>query len=609
MKSLKRLLGIARPIHHFLPEYVIYTLLGIIFGLINFTMLIPILNTLFGNTPAAEMKEAPAFSLSISYFIDTFNYYFGHIRHQYGTTYALGFVCAIIGVSTLLSNLFRYLAIRVLIRLRMKVLTDIRLQLYEKFTNQSLSFYHHAKKGELLSVLTNEVQEVEISIINSLQIWFRDPFVIIVYFIVLFYMSTKLTLFTVLFFPVSGLLISYIAKKLKRISFYSQDLLGKILNFADETITGVKVVQSYASESFMTKKFRDINDAFSRNSKSLYGKRELASPLSELLGILAVLTLVMYGGYLVLNDPGTGLTGATFMTYLALYTQVIQPAKNLSGTTTLVQRGIVALEKIFSILDAPVAITESPNAKAKTDFNENISFHNVLFRYDSKDVLSDVNLTIQKGKKIALIGQSGSGKSTMADLIPRFYDPVQGKITIDGMDVKEIKLKDLRSLICIVSQETILFNDTVFNNIAFADGNADAEAVKRAARIAHADSFINQMEQGYESTIGDRGQKLSGGQRQRLSIARAVYKNPPILILDEATSALDTESEKLVQDALDTLMKDRTSIIIAHRLSTVRNADEIIVLDKGRIVERGSHQELLAMNGEYKKLVDMQEIK
>ncbi len=608
MKSLKRLLIFARPVHHFLPEYLIYTFFGIVFGLINFTMLIPILNTLFGKIEVVAINKLPSFNFSIGYFTNLFNYYFQSITKQYGALYALGFVCIIIAVSTLLANLFRYLAVKVLMRLRIKMLQNIRVELFAKLTRQSLSFYHNNKKGELLSTMSSEVQEVESSVINSLQVWLRDPFVIIFYFIVLFYMSAKLTLFSILFFPVSGIIISYIAKKLKTIGWFSQELLGKILNFTDESITGVKVIQSYASENFMIKKFRELNQAFSKNSKALFSRRELSSPISEILGVLVVLTLVMYGGYLVINHGG-GLSGATFMTYLALYSQIIQPAKNLSSTTTAVQRGIVATEKIFSILDEPVAITEAPNAQSKNSFENKIEFKNVSFRYETNDVLKNINLTIEKGKKIALIGQSGSGKSTLADLIPRFYDPVEGELLIDGINIKEIKLNDLRNLICVVSQETILFNDTVLNNISFASTNVQLPEVEKAAAVAHADLFIKQMEEGYNSSIGDRGQKLSGGQRQRLSIARAVYKNPPILILDEATSALDTESEKWVQDALDTLMKDRTSIIIAHRLSTVRNADEIIVLNNGIIVERGSHQQLMQQNGTYKKLVELQEIK
>jgi ATP-binding cassette, subfamily B, bacterial MsbA len=608
MKSIKRLLIFARPIHHFLPEYLIYTFWGILFGLLNFTMLIPILNTLFGINPGTPVTHLPEFSFSIGYFADVFNYYFHSITAKHGKLSALGFVCIVVGCSTILANIFRYLAVRVLMRLRLKMLENIRVALFSKLTHQSLSFYHRSKKGELLSVLSSEVQEVESSVINSLQSWLRDPFMIIAYFIALFYMSAKLTLFTIIFFPISGIIVSYISKRLKSISWFSQDLLGKILNFSDESLNGIKVIQSYASENFMIKKFRELNRAFSKNSKTLFVKRELASPVSEILSILLFLGLVMYGGYLVLNNDG-GLSGATFIGYLALYSQIIQPAKNLSSTTTLLQRGIVATEKIFSILDEPVAITEAANAQSKQSFKHKIEFKNVDFRYETNDVLKNINLTIEKGKKIALIGQSGSGKSTLADLIPRFYDPVQGAVLIDGINVKDIKLNDLRSLICVVSQETILFNDTVLNNISFASNNANITEVEKAAQVAHANQFIEQMEEGYNSSIGDRGQKLSGGQRQRLSIARAVYKNPPILILDEATSALDTESEKLVQDALDTLMKERTSIIIAHRLSTVRNADEIIVLNKGVIVERGSHQELIQQNGEYKKLVELQEIK
>ncbi len=608
MKILRRLIPFARPIHHFLPEYVIYTLLGIVFGLVNFAMLIPIMNTLFGAEKPVAVEQMPSFSFSIKYFTSLFNYYFFLIADTKGKIYALGFVCGIVALSTMLANVFRYLSSRVLVRLRLNVLEKIRNQLYNKLIRQSLSYYHNLRKGDLISVMMGEVQEMESSIISSVQVWLREPFIIIIYFIVLFSISFKLTLFTIIFLPLSGLIISFITKKLKKIGFFSQELMGKILSFVDESITGIKVVQSFSAEDHMQEQFAQINRSFSKTSKKLFAKRELTAPISEMLGVIVVVTLIMYGGSLLLTNESE-LTGAQFIFYLALYSQVIQPLKILSNSTASIQRGIVAAEKIFSILDAEEKIINNNQANAKTSFDKSIEVKNIVFKYDSKDVIKKVSFTIEKGKTIALVGESGSGKSTLADMISRFYDPTEGQILIDGIDLRDVKLVDLRSMIAFVSQEAILFHETVKSNIAFAKNNAPVEEVKEAAKIANAHNFIEQMDEGYDSVIGDRGMKMRGGQRQRMTIARAIYKNAPILILDEATSALDTESERLVQDAITNMMQNRTCLVIAHRLSTVRHADEIIVLQKGEIVEKGTHDELMIKNGFYKRLVDMQEVK
>ncbi len=608
MKAIKRLLKYVTPLHHYFPEYIIYTLLGIFFGLLNFTMLIPILNIMFGVDKPIIISEPPPFRFSIEYFTSLFNYHFSSIIATKGKMYALGFVCVIIFVATFFANLFRYLAIRVLIRLRLNVMQRIRNDLYTKLTHQSLRYYHDNKKGNILSTITNEVQEIESSLINALQSWLKDPFIIIIYFIGLFYISPQLTLFTIIFLPISGLLIASITNKLKRMSYFSVDLLGKILSHTEETISGIRVIQSFAAEKYSINRFKKINKDFSANSRAMFNKKELTSPLSELLGIMVVVTLVMYGGYLLTTNQSM-LTGSLFITYLALYSQIIQPLKNLSNSSTGVQRGIVAAEKIFSLLDAPVKIQENKNAVEKINFIDTIELRNISFGYETKKVISNINLTISKGKTIALVGESGSGKSTLADLISRFYDTVDGEILIDGVDIKVIKLNSLRSLLAFVSQEAVLFNDTIFNNIAFGTPDASEEEVKQAAIIANAHSFIEQADEKYNTIIGDRGMKLSGGQRQRLTIARAVFKNAPILILDEATSSLDSESEKLVQQAIESVMKNRTSIIIAHRLSTVQHADEIIVLAKGEMVERGNHNELMQQQGYYYRLVQMQEVK
>lgn len=608
MKTFKRMLGFVTPLRHYIPEYVIWATIGIIFGLINFAMLIPLLETLFGTKPENPVAVLPDFSFTITYFKDVFSYYFQKFAEEEGKVYALGFVCTVIASATLIANVARYLSVRVMVRLRMNILERIRNKLYDHITRQSLSFFHQRRKGDLLSVMTNDVAEVEYTIANSIQILLRDPFIIIFTFFALFYISVKLTLFTLVFFPISGFLVSYISKQLRKKGYYSQEMLGKLLNISEESLGGVRIIKGFTAENYMMQKFAAISRNFSRLSKSIYNQRELASPVSEALGVILVVVLVMVGGYMILESNGE-LTPAEFITYLGFYFTILQPAKNISNAITNLQRGIVSGERIFSLLDEANVIEEKPDAKAITLFEKDLVYKNVTFRYEQQDVLKNIELKIEKGTMVALVGKSGAGKSTMADLLPRFYDVSEGQLLIDGKDVRDLKLNDLRQLMGIVSQEAILFNDTVFNNIAFGQPDADPQKVIEAAKIANAHEFIEQLENGYDTTIGDRGSKLSGGQRQRMTIARAIFKNPPVLILDEATSALDTESEKLVQEALEKLMQNRTTIVIAHRLSTIQHAHEIIVMDKGEIVERGRHDVLLAHNGIYRKLVEMQELK
>ena len=606
MTILKRLIPFARPLHHFLPEYLIYTFFGILFGLLNFTLLIPILQLLFEQTPPPPAIR-PTASVSLEYARELFNYLFFDIIARKGKFAALVFVCLIIAFSIFLSNAFKYMAIRVMMRLRLKLMEGIRNQLYRAYLHQSLSFHQDHAKGQLLQVLTGEVQEIESSVVNSIQILLRDPLIVLAYFGILFYWSPTLTLFTLLFLPVTGIVISALTRKLKRMNYFSQEMMEKIMRFADESIGGVKQIQSFVAEAIMQKRFQAINRDLSKHSKRIAAKKELASPISEVIGVIAAVTLVIFGGYLILNHQ-TSLSGSGFIAFLALYTQIIPPLKNLSQTSSTLQRGIVACEKIFAYTDAPVRISDKEGALPKKSFEHTIELKGVGFRYGTARVLQDINLTISKGKTIALVGQSGSGKSTLVDLIARFYDVEEGAVLIDGIDIKDMSLADLRSLVGIVTQDNFLFNETVYNNILLGDENATQERVKAAAAVAHADEFIRAMENGYESYTGERGIKLSGGQRQRISIARAILKNAPILIMDEATSALDTESEKMVQEALQELLKNRTSIIIAHRLSTVRHADEIVVLHEGKIMERGSHDTLMQQNGYYKRLVDLQEI-
>ncbi len=609
MKTFLRLLKFSKPYHHYIPEYLVYIILFTLFSLLNFTLLIPLLNVLFNKENEVVVLTMPHFSFSVDYFKQLFYYQLNHYVETKGRLGVLIYVCIVLFICVLLKNAFGYLAQRVLTRMRVNLIRKLREDLHKQYVHQSLSFYHNERKGDLLSVISNDVVEIENSVVSSIQTIFREPFIIISTFLMLFYLSKELTLFTLVFFPVSGLLISSISKRLKKKSNYSQNILGHILNITEETISGIRIIKAFIAEKMIIKKFGSENNMFSRTMKAILNQRELASPLSEILGVMVVITIIIYGGNLILTGRST-LTAAAFISYIVFYFQIITPSKNIASSISYLQRGLSAGERVLRILDTPNAITEKNNATAIKTFDHSISFKNVSFSYkEDQSVLKDINLQIDKGKLIALVGMSGAGKSTLADLIPRFYDVTNGAVCIDDMDIRECKLHDLRNLISIVSQDPVLFNDTVYNNILFGLPTADENAVIEAAKAANAHNFIIELENGYQTIIGDRGMKLSGGQRQRLTIARAIIKDAPILILDEATSSLDTESERLVQDAINKMMQNRTSIVIAHRLSTIRHADEIIVLQKGEIVQRGTHEELILQEGVYRKLVQMQEVK
>jgi subfamily B ATP-binding cassette protein MsbA len=583
----------------------VYTILGVVFGLLNFTLFIPLLNLLFTTYPVKEVVELPVFTFTIDYFKDLFNYYFYTIIHDGGKIAALQYVCLVIFCSVLLSNLFKFLSQRVLTSVRTKVVKNIRETVFNKITDSDLRFFYNNRKGDLISTLSNDVHEVENSVVSSLQVIVREPFMLVGFFILLFSMSAKLTLFTLLLLPISFLLIAQITKLLKRDALRSQDLLGYIMGTIEETISGIRIIKAFNGEEYIKKKFDAQNNTYRGLLKSVINKRELASPMSEFLGV-SVLTLVFYyGGKLVLEHAGD-LTASEFITYIALYSQILIPAKNISTAVTNIQKGLVSGARLLKLIDTKIEIVEKENALNLSGFENKIEFVNVHFSHETFKVLKGINLSIAKGKTVALVGPSGGGKSTLADMVPRFYDVSDGQILIDGTNIKEVTLKSLRQLMGTVTQESILFNDSVANNIAFGVENPDMNKIIEAAKIANAHEFISALSEGYDTNIGDRGGKLSGGQRQRLSIARAVFKNPPILILDEATSALDTESEKMVQEALTNLMKNRTTLVIAHRLSTIQHADEIIVLDKGIIVERGTHINLMNANGLYQRLCEMQ---
>lgn len=607
MKIFFRLLKFSKPYHHYIPEYIVYIVLYIVFGLLNFSLLAPLLDVLFNNNfPIVE--KAPVFSFSADYFKDYFYFIINKYIESSGKFGVLIYVCAIIFISILLKNLFGYLSQRVLTRMRVNLLRKLRAQLFYQYSHQSLSFFHKEKKGDLLSTLSNDVVEIENSVVGSIQTIFREPFVIISTFAMLFYLSPQLTLFTLILFPISGFAISNITRRLRKKANYSQHLIGVILNIAEEAIGGIRIIKGFGAEKAVTQKFDDANKSLTKTLKSITNQRELASPISEVLGVTVVLIIIAFGGYLILGGNST-ISASVFIAYIAFYFQIINPAKNTVNAFAMLQRGLSSGERVLRIIDMEQEIIEAKNPISKNNFTDKIKLQNVSFAYNDAAVLQNINLEIAKGKTIALVGESGAGKSTIADLIPRFYDVTSGALLIDDINIKDLSIKDLRALIAIVSQEAILFNDSVLNNIVFGSELVDKDAAIEAAKIANAHGFITQLESGYDTNIGDRGTRLSGGQKQRLTIARAVYKNAPILILDEATSALDTESEKLVQDAIDKMMKNRTCLIIAHRLSTVKHADEIIVLQKGQIIERGKHEELISKNGMYSHLVKMQELK
>jgi subfamily B ATP-binding cassette protein MsbA len=516
------------------------------------------------------------------------------------------FVIGMVFIASLLANAFRYFSQRTLTSMRTNVVKNIRKAVYDKICRMNVGYFQQQHKGDILSSISSDVTEIQASVVNSLQIVFRDPLMIIVSLGALFIMSYQLTLFTLVALPAATLLIGRLAKKLKGHAAESQSLMGQIVSIFEETISGIKIIKAFNAEASVTNKFDDINGKHRSLNKRIMNRIELATPMSEFLGVSIVCVIILYASLMMINGK-MDMSVTKFIAYLAVYYNLLAPAKNLANSYSNINRGLASGQRIFAILDQQNVITEAAHPVSITTFEESIEFRDVSFQYAAEPVLSHINLTIPKGQTYALVGHSGAGKSTIADLIPRFYDVTSGSICIDGIDIRQYRLNDLTGLMGIVTQEPVLFNDTVFNNIAFGMSDVTEEQVTTAARIANADEFIAQLEEGYYTNIGDRGMRLSGGQRQRVAIARAVLKNPPILILDEATSALDTESERLVQDALTKLMTNRTSIVIAHRLSTIKHANCICVLEDGQIIEQGAHDELLSIpNGIYKHLHSMQ---
>ncbi|GAB3807668.1 ABC transporter ATP-binding protein [Spirosoma humi] len=610
MKTYLRLLSFAKPLGRFLTPFVLTSLLSSVFGVLNFTLLIPLLSILFDKVDATEMKAflnqpAPSIETGPS---DFFRYYFAQVFQEYGKVGALQFVCFIIILSVLLNNLFKYLSIRQLESFKARMVAKLREAVFSRTLHLHLGFFSNERKGNLISRTTTDVQEVENSIANTLSAASKEVFLLIGYIIALLGISVKLTLFAIIVIPVSGGFIATLVRRMKRDAQEVQLRLSGLVSLLDETFGGMRVVKGFVAEGFILDKFRRENDGYRNAIRSLANRRELASPFSEVMGVAVVTGILFYGGSLVLSGQ-SDLTAAAFITYIAIFSQVTRPAKDISNAFSGSQRGLASGERVLELIDTIPAVQDKPNAVTLTSFQDRISVQQVSFAYNADTpVLRDITFDLQKGKTIALVGSSGGGKSTIADLMPRFYDPTAGRILIDGVDLRDCTMASLRGLMGIVTQESILFNDTIFNNMAFGSAATEAE-VMEAARIANAHEFIVAQTEGYQTIIGDRGGKLSGGQRQRISIARAILKNPPILILDEATSALDTESEKLVQEALTRLMANRTTLVIAHRLSTIQHADEILVVNQGRIVEQGRHEELLTLDeGFYRRLSTMQSV-
>ncbi|MBR6105670.1 MAG: ABC transporter ATP-binding protein [Paludibacteraceae bacterium] len=582
-----------------------FNILSTLFSLFSFALIIPILNILF----KIENQVYTYMPVDVNHLAETLKnnayWWMQQFINEHGGVATLGLLGAFMVVMTLLKTGTAYLASYYIIPLRSGVVRDLRQQLYDKIVDLNLAFFHKHKKGDIIARMTSDVGEVEASIMSSLEMLTKNPIMILIYFSVLLWLSWKLTLFVLVVLPFAGILMGKVGKSLKRKSVLAQTQTGQLLSMIEETLGGLRVIKAFNAETNMTNRFSQMNNDLRKTSNSMQRRNMLAHPMSEFLGTITICIVLVFGGMVILDGSST-LDASSFIYYLIIFYSIINPAKDLSKAWYSIEKGRASMDRIDAILAAqnPLKVVENP--VPLKPFSDKIEFRNVWFKYDDQWVLKNINLTVEKGKTVALVGQSGSGKSTLVDLLPRFYDVQQGEVLIDGVNVKDMALYDVRTQMGNVNQEAILFNDTIANNITFGTKGATQEAIENAAKIANAHDFIIGTEDGYQTNIGDRGSRLSGGQRQRLSIARAILKNPPILILDEATSALDTESEKLVQSALEHLMKTRTTIVIAHRLSTIRNADEICVMNEGEIVERGRHEELIALNGIYKKLCDMQ---
>ncbi|MAQ21922.1 MAG: antibiotic ABC transporter ATP-binding protein [Flammeovirgaceae bacterium] len=610
MKTYLRILSEASPFGKILPLYLLLTVLYIVFSMVNYSVLIPLLEVLFNQVDLDDiekMGEIKNFEFSIEYIRNIFYSHFNELIVNNGRQEALKFVCYVMLTSVFFANLFRYFSAIMIARVRVRVVTNLRNSLYDKIINFKINFFTDKKKGDVISRLTSDIQQIENSVINSVTVLFKEPAFILGLFFILSTISTKLTFYTLILVPISGYLISTVARRLKIKAAFSQTALGKINNIINETLDGIRIIKLFTANNFMRSRFRNEVNDYGKQNLSMYKRFELSNPITEFLGIATVALLLLIGGEMVLNNSSL-ISASEFIAFIIIFSQVLPPAKALTTTFNTVQRGLASADRVFEYIDKQEIIEEDKGLEKITDIKNSISFNNVYFAYKNKNVLKDISFKIKKGDKIAIVGPSGSGKSTIIDLISKFYKVKSGDIKIDGKNINSYNTYDIRKLIGIVTQESLLFHDSIRNNITFGTNEIDEDKMIESARIANAFNFIDNLDDKFDTEIGERGLKLSGGQRQRICIARAIYKDPPILIFDEATSSLDSKSEISVQKAVEEVMKDRTSIIIAHRLSTIKNVDKIIVIEDGKIIEMGSHQELIKKDDFYSKLSKMQNL-
>lgn len=609
MKPFQRIISIAKPHQKYLWGSMFFNILYSLLQIASIGTLLPILSVMFGTVDKVDTSKAPVWSGRIAdYFgyVKDWAYYTIQINmDEHGGIKVLAVLCSITAVAFLLRNIFRYLGSYLLVNYRVGITRDLRTLMYDKFLKLPVSFFTEQRKGDMMSRISNDIGAVEGGIMGSLVDIVNSPFMILSSLTALFLLSPKLTLFSLIVFPIMGWIISWVGKSLKKQARFAQEELGNLFSLVDETLKSSKVIKIFNADKILKNRFNKTTSQWQHHAISMSRRRELASPMSEFLGSVTMLIITYYAGTEIIN--GTNKDPATFLAFIGVFFQVLDPAKRLSNAVSAIQGGMASLERVSEVLDYDLKVEEVANPTPISEMNDKIEFRNIGFYYEKSNlILKNVSITVPKGKTVALVGQSGSGKTTIANLLARFYDVSEGEILIDGHNIKNLKLTDYRKLLGMVTQESVLFNDSVYNNILMGNPDATEEQVMEAAKIANAHEFIIQLQNGYHTNIGDDGNKLSGGQKQRVSIARAVLKNPPIMILDEATSALDTESERYVQDALEKMMENRTSLIIAHRLSTIQKADHIVVMEKGDIIEQGSHNELMEKNGTYRKLVELQ---
>jgi subfamily B ATP-binding cassette protein MsbA len=614
MNTYFKILRFGRPFGKYAIPYFVYTLIHAAFNMVTFAMVVPVLDVIFEKADSRLVEQMPKFDILNpsdfdikDYFTDLINYsvykFFGVEPDK---TSVLIFIAIVLISASLISNLFRYLGSYLMENFRIATIQKIRNIMYNKVMSLNVGYFSNQKKGDIISKFSNDVSGLQATISATLQVVFREPLMVIFYLVGMIIFSWKLTIFAAIFLPLVSLLIGAILKRLRNPARTAQDEMGRMASQLDESLSGIKIIKSYNAEGYSIRKYSSMNEVLARISRWMALRQQLASPMSEFLGIIASVVVVVFGGVLVLRGE---MGASALIVYVGMFSQIIRPVRAFIDAFSTINYGIASGERVFELLDTPEGVSDRPDAVALKDFRESIEFRDVKFRYEDREIIKGVSFSVKKGETVALVGPSGGGKSTLSDLVPRFYDPQGGGVFIDGRDAREYTMESIRGHLGMVAQETVLFNDSIANNIRLGVPDASMEDVIAAARVANAHNFIMETENGYDTNIGDRGVKLSGGQRQRLSIARAVLKNPDILILDEATSALDTESEKLVQAALESLLAGRTSLVIAHRLSTIQGADRIVVIDRGEIIEEGTHTELMTRKGMYSRLVEMQQVK